>query len=207
MVGALAEYPRGNAVIGWVFVGLIAIGSAFSYVSDTLLWSGFSLLVATVAVLPPLSTGDWTSMVPWPLVATAAVAVHARALDVYAEAAGFLAITMLAFIVVVELDEFTPVKLSRRFAVAFGVLTTMAIEAVWIVAQFYSDRWLDSDFLSTQTELQEDIVLVTAVGVTVGVFYWYFASAESDDSLKPESDDPVESDDSVERSPDRVGTR
>lgn len=55
----------------------------------------------------------------------------------------------------------------------------MAVEALWIIAQHYSDVWLDTEFLSSQTELQEDIV--TAVGFVLGGFYyWYFSTVESE---------------------------
>lgn len=133
-------------------------------------------------------------MAPWPLLFGAAVAVVARTIELYPEIAGYLAITTLALLIVVELDVFTPIELGHRFAVSFGVLTTMAIEALWIVAQFYSDQWLGTEFLSTQLELQKDIVIVTMVGFVVGgLFYWYF------DRFSPAG--------TMMRSSDRAGTR
>lgn len=159
--------------------GLVTFGAAESLLAGAVLWGGFSLLLVVVIALPPVTTRNWTAMVPWPLLALAAFAVLARAIGFYPELAGYLAIAAVALIVVVELDVFTPVKLGLRFAVGFGVLTTMATEAVWIVAQFYSDQWLGTDFLTTQTELQRDIVAVTVTGFVVGsLFYWYFTRFE-----------------------------
>lgn len=161
-------------------VGVIALGAAESFLTDAILWGVFSLLLASVVALPALTTGDWTAMISWPILFVAAVAVIARAVGIYAEIAGFLAIATLALTIVVELEAFTSVELSRWFAVLFAVLTTLAIESLWIIAQFYSDLWLGTEFLSTQTELQEDIVVVTVVGVIVGgLFYWYFSRFES----------------------------
>jgi hypothetical protein len=69
--------------------------------------------------------------------------------------------------------------MTRRFAVAFAVLTTLAVQALWTVAQYASDLWLGTDLLTSQTELQVDVVLVTVVGLTMGVaFEWYFARVE-----------------------------
>lgn len=174
--------------------GIMVVGAVESVLTSALLWGGFSFLFGAVTSVPALTTRDWTAMAPWPLLSVGAVAVIARAAEVAPEIAGYLAIATLALTVVVELDVFTPVELGRRFAVGFGVLTTLAIEALWIIAQFYSDQWLGTDFLRSQTELQEDIVIVTAVGFAVGgLFYWYF--------------DRVEPAGVGDRAPDRGGAR
>lgn len=178
-----------NAIVGWILTGLVAVVAIEGTLTNSFLWSGFSLLLAAVASVPALMTRDWTAMVPWPLLSVATVAVIVRAADVYPETAGYLAIAALALVIVVELDVFTPVELGRRFAVGFGVLTTMAIEALWIIAQFYSDQWLGTAFLSSQTELQEDIVIVTAVGFAVGgLFYWYFTRFDPAGTMDRSSD-------------------
>ncbi len=168
---------------------MVTLWAVESILTGDLLWGGFSLLLAAVASLPALTTRDWLAMVPWPLPFSAAVAVIARATELSTETAGYLGVATLALLVVVELDVFTSVELGRRFAVAFGVLTTMAVEALWIVAQFYSDRWLGTDFLTTQTELQEDIVIVTVVGFALGaLFFWYFERVESAGAVERSSD-------------------
>lgn len=121
-------------------------------------------------------------MAPWPIILVATLAVLARLTGMYPEAAGYIAITALALLIVVELDRFTSIQLSRRVAVGFAVLTTMAIEAVWIIVQFGSDQWLGTSYLTTQTALQWDIVIVTVVSLAGGVvFYWYLTRHEPDD--------------------------
>lgn len=178
-LGELANGERVNAVIGWMMIGIVMLGAAESFLMNALLWGVFSLLVVAVAAIPALTNHDWMVMVPWPVLLVAAIAVVARAAEFYSEAAGYLAIATLALIVVVELEAFTPVELSRWFAVSFAVLTTLAIQSLWIITQFYSDLWLGTAFLTTQTELQEDIVIVSVVGVIVGgIFYWYFSRFE-----------------------------
>lgn len=186
---ALVTSERVNALIGWIMIGNVALGAAESVLSNSLLWSGFSLFLVAVASLPALATRDWTAIVPWPLLSVAAIAILARAAEIYSETAGYLAIATLALLVVVELDVFTPVELGHRFAVVFGVLTTMAIEALWIIAQFYSDQWFGTEFLTSQTELQRDIVIVTVVGFAVGgLFYWYFDRFEPGGVVNRSSD-------------------
>ena len=182
---ALVHSEPVNAIIGWSLAGVMAFGVAESVFTNALLWSGFALLIVVVTAIPPWLTGDWTVMVPWPLLLIGATAVLVRALGTYVEIAGYFAVATLALIAVVELDAFTPVEMSRRFAVAFAVLTTLAIQGLWTIAQYYSDLWLQTEFLRSQRELQLDIVIVTGVGIAMGVvFEWYFERFEHAGSQK-----------------------
>lgn len=175
---ALARDERVNAAIGWLLLGIVVVDGFRNVLRDAPLWGGFELLVVAVASVPALTTRDWTAMVPWPLLSVAAVAVVAGAVGVPFETTAYLAIATLALVAVVELETFTAVDLSRRFAVAFAVMSTMALQAHWTVAQFYSDRWLGTEYLHTQTELQRDFV-VTVVGLVLGaLFQWYFVRFE-----------------------------
>jgi hypothetical protein len=173
-VDALVHDERVNAILGWLLLGVVALAVVDSAVTDAVLWAGFAALIVAIAVIPPLSSGEWTVMVPWPLLLLAAVAVGARTLELYPEIAGYLAVSALALIAVIELTVFTELEMTQRFAVVFAALTTMAVQGLWMVAQFYSDRWLGTEFLRSQTELQWDIVGVSAVGfVVAGLFIWY----------------------------------
>lgn len=176
---ALARSEPVNAILGWLSAGVIAFAAVESALTGALLWAGVALLIAVVAALPPVLSGDGTVMVPWTLLLVAAAAVVVRAVGLYPEIAGYVAIAALALVAVVELDAFTSVEMSRRFAVAFAAMTTLAVQALWTIAQYASDLWLATDFLTTQRELQVDIVAVTAVAVVMGAaFQWYFARFE-----------------------------
>lgn len=176
---ALVTSERTNAAVGWALTGVVALVAVGSLLSGPLLWGVFVLLLAVVAAVPATVTGEWTVMVPWPLLAVGAVASGLRALGRFPEVASAVAVATLALIAVVELDAFTEVDMSRRFAVGFAVLTTMALQGLWTVAQFYSDRWLKTTFLTSQTELQWDIVTVAAVALAMGGFFvWYFERFE-----------------------------
>lgn len=168
-----------NALFGWILTGIVTVVAVESFLTDAFLWGGFALFSLGIIVVPVVLTRDVVATVPWPLLLVMAVSMSIRALDVYREIAGYLAIATLALIVVIELDAFTPVEMSRRFAVGFAVLTTLAVQGLWIIAQFYSDRWWGTEFLRSQTELQWDIVIVTGVGIVLGgLFIWYFERFE-----------------------------
>lgn len=168
-----------NALISWILTSVVALAALESFRTDALLWGGFAIFVIAIIAVPAISTREWTVMIPWPLLLVLAVAIIGRALGVYPEIVGYLTIAALALVVIVELDAFTPVDMSRRFVVGFAGLTTLAFQGFWIVAQYYSDQWLGTEFLRSQTELQWDIVIVTVTGVFLhGIFVWYFERTE-----------------------------
>lgn len=168
-----------NAIIGWVSTGILALVIIHSSLTDALLWAGFSFAMIVVIVLPPWSTGRWSVMAPWPLVLLSVITILLGRFAIFPEIAGYFGVAALALLTAVELDAFTSVEMSRRFAVSFAVLTTLAIQGVWIIIQYYSDLWLGTNYLTSQIELQIDIVLVTFVGLTMGaIFEWYFATVK-----------------------------
>lgn len=171
---SLVDGESVNAAASWGLVGVLGLAVGLSLRSNAPLWAGFSCVVLIVAVLPPLASGDRSVMVPWPLLAVAALAVLAGGSGIRPEFAGYVAVATLAILVAVEVDVFTGVEMSRRFAVAFAVLATLAVQALWTIAQYGSDLWLGTDLLTTQRELQVDIVLATVVGLAMGAAaVWY----------------------------------
>lgn len=170
----LVRDKRMNALIAWVLTGIVTVSAIESLFTGEVLWGGFELLIVAMVSIPAVTVRDWTAIVSWPLLAVATFAVGAGAAGLPFETAVYLAVSALALIVVVELEVFTSVELSRRFAVGFAALTTMALQALWTVAQFYSDQWLGTEYLRSQTELQWDFVAVTAVALVLGMlFQWY----------------------------------
>ncbi|WP_372480915.1 hypothetical protein ACAH01_16100 (plasmid) [Halomicrobium sp. HM KBTZ05] len=171
----LVNDDRANAVVGWTLLAALLAVAGRSALVGQLLWSALALVVAGAVAAPAVVTRSTTTIVPWPLVFLATVAVTVRSFGYALEVAGYVAVATFALVVVVELDVFSEVDMSRRFAVGFAVLVTLATEALWTVAQFYSDRWFDTAFLQSQTELQWDFVAVTTVALVMGLFFaWYF---------------------------------
>lgn len=170
---------RRGDVVCWLLTAVVAVDGLEGVLRDVPLWGGFELFVVAVASIPAVATRDWTATVPWPLMAIAAFAAVARAAGASFEPVAYLAIATLALVVVAELEAFTSVELSRRFAIVFAVMTTLALQALWTVAQFYADQWFGTAYLRSQTELQWDFVVVTGVGLVLGVLLQvYFARFE-----------------------------
>ncbi|WP_256301838.1 hypothetical protein [Haloarchaeobius salinus] len=168
-----------NATLGWVFVGVVILVAGVSLLMTPLLWGLLALFAAGILVIPAVLRRDWRVMLPWPLGLVVAVGVTARTFGVAPEVTGYVAISSVALAVVVELDSFTDVEMSRRFAVLFAVMTTIAFQSWWTIVGYYSDQWFGTSFIHSQAELQWDLVTVMIVSLVMGqLFMWYFDRIE-----------------------------
>jgi hypothetical protein len=130
-------------------------------------------------------------MLPWEVLALAALPVVARAVVAGERIGGrtmtgrlstYLAVAAVALIVAVELDVFTPVRMTRSFAVAFVAVTTTATAGLWAVLRWGLDVTLGTAFLldgrpeaAIERALMLDFVAATVVGAGAGgLFVLYF---------------------------------
>lgn len=174
-IGASRE--RLNAILGWLLLTVLGLAVVQYSLSGTWLWGSFTVVCLVVSLLPPWSMRDWEAMPPGPLLLIVTIGILAGGHQLYPETAGYVAVGSLGVLIAIELDVFTSVEMSRRFALGFAILSTLAVQGLWIIGQYYSDMWLGTGFLTSQRELQIDIVIVTVVGVTLGLLSeWYFSS-------------------------------
>lgn len=170
---------RANAIAGWVLLGVVALAAVESLLAGRYIWMAFEAGFVAVAALPALALRDWRVLVPWPLLAVGAGSLAAQSLGLHQELTTYTAVAAISLVAVAELDAYTDVEMRRRFAVAFAVLTTMAVQGVWTVLQYYADQWLGTNYIVSQADLQWDFVFVTLVAFVVGgAFELYFKRAD-----------------------------
>ena len=185
-LGSLVETRRGNAALAWlltVFVASVVVGSVL--VGD-LLWAGFAATVGALALIPALAHRDPQVMLPWEVLALAALPLIGRAfatVPLTSRFATYLAVAAVALIIAVELHLFTPVLMTPSFAVLLVVVGTMAAAGTWAVVRWSVDLLLGTTFLLdpalTEAEIESrlmwEFVFSTAAGVVAGiVFEGYF---------------------------------
>ncbi len=185
-LGSLVETRRGNAALAWllvVFVASVVVGSVL--VGD-LLWAGFAAAVGVLALIPSLAHRDPQVMLPWEVLALAALPLIGRAfatVPLTSRFATYLAVAAVALIIAVELHLFTPVLMTPSFAVLLVVVGTMAAAGTWAVVRWSADLLLGTTFLLdpalTEAEIEAglmwEFVFSTAAGLVAGmVFEGYF---------------------------------
>lgn len=148
----MLEDARLNAGLGWALVAFdLAVVVASLWTGDVL-WAGFALAVAALALVPPVTFRDATAMLPWEVLLLAVLPLLGRVLTAEftpfpGNVAAYISVAALALVVAVELDLLTRVEMDYRFAVAFVVVATMATAGVWSVVRYGSDLYLGTTLL------------------------------------------------------------
>jgi hypothetical protein len=181
LLGGGERDARRNAALTWLLVAFVAGVAVTNLSSDDRLWGVFAAVVAVLVAVPPIVTRSYARVVPWEVVAVAAVPLFARTIGTpgTGRVATFLGVAAVALVVAVELDRFTTVEMNRSFAVLFVVLATMAAAGSWAVLRWGVDALLATGFELDERELMLEFVASTVAGVLAGgVFELYFRRIE-----------------------------
>ena len=172
---------RMNAMIAWALVGALVLVLFESLLDADWVWVLFVGVTGTIVVFVSLTYRDWRMMLPWELLFLALLPIVTRAVlgGELGTFAYYLSVAALALLIIVQLDMFTPLKLTHWFAVVIVVMTTMAAAAVWAIVRWNMDVYLGTTFLlepgvsqvDANTQLMVEFAWVTAAGLAAGVLF------------------------------------
>ncbi|MGM0371738.1 MAG: hypothetical protein ACQEQJ_04440 [Halobacteriota archaeon] len=208
-LATMMSETRLNAALGWLLLLAIALVGIESAIDADWVWVVIALIVVGLAVLPPVTFRNPLVMLPWEVLALVILPLFVRGLfgGLLGTIAAYLGVAAVALVVAVDLDVFTPVRMTTWFAVIFVGVTTMATAGIWAVL-----RWLSDIFLGTTLvyptpppvtpaveqialeALMWDFVGATLAGLFAGViFAWYFRRLAAGRSrLPPEIAEEIE---------------
>jgi len=186
-LAGLFEDHRVNAALAWLVVGLFAANAATELVLlGDVPAALFALGVAALAVLPAVRFGNPRIMLPWEVLALAALPLLGRlfaTVPITEALATYLAIAAIALVVAVELHVFTAVRMTLGFAITSVVVFTMAAAGTWAVV-----RWAvfgPSFVASNEALMVEFVYSIVAGGVAAAVFEGYVRRTANLDRLPP----------------------
>lgn len=164
---------RLNAVLAWCIVAFVAGVAILSFLDGDLLWAWFSAAVIAIILVPAAKHRSVRVMLPWEVLALVFLPVLGRALASFplsTDLATYISVAALALVVAVELDVFTPVRMTNGFAALFTVIVTMAAAGLWAVVQWLSDLLLGTAFIYPTPVTVPDAAVA---GDVVGKAYWF----------------------------------
>jgi hypothetical protein len=186
-VSELLRDRRINAAIGWLLVALLAAVVVGSTLGGRLLWALFAATVGGLALLPPIARRSVETMLPWEILLLAALPVVGRVfatVPATGNLANYLSVAAIALIIAVELQLFTSVRMTTRFAVVFVGVTTMGTAGVWAVVRWVADQTIGTTFIldpalsehAIEEALMWEFVASTIAGVGAGLVFAVYVS-------------------------------
>ena len=163
-----------NMYLSWTLCASLLVVFFESILSFDVLWMLFSGVTLALTLVPPAKFRNMRVMLPWEVLLIAAIPVVVRAFQVSIlanQVATFVSLAAVALIIAVELHMFTPVTFNHSFAIAFTIITTLALGGIWALARFASDIYLGTTLLTTNEALMKEFINVLVAGVFSGVLF------------------------------------
>jgi len=197
---SLVEDARVNALLAWLLAGAVFVVAVGNAAVGSYLWAGFAGAVLALVLVVPAGYGSPRAMLPWELLLLASLPLLGRTVatvPVTSDLATYLSVAAVALIVAVELQAFTTVEMTPRFAVGF-VVATLAAAGAWAVVRFGLDATFGTQFLGVppapgievdprERALMLEFVYSTVAGVLAGlIFEGYFRRRRPAGSVLPD---------------------
>lgn len=195
-VAALIGDRRVNAWLSWGLVGFVLVAAVTALHRGEFLWAVFALVVAALAILPPVTLHNRHAMIPWEVTLLTALPVLGGAfasIELTSDLATYLSVAAIALVIAVELHLFTSVRMNDVFALLFVVVATLAAAGAWAVLRWLVDLALGTGFLLDPTleepaierGLMLEFVASTVAGVLAGLFFAFYVRRRVDTDRFP----------------------
>jgi len=182
-----------EAEISWISSLVLFFSTVYMVLKMDVLWVTFGIAAISLYLLPILRLRDPFRALPWEmtLLLTAPMLLHvsegSRALmenvawwDNFASLAFAFSLSTLGFLLTVELQLYTDVKMNRPFAVFFVVMFTMAVSGFWDVGQYIGDILYDTNRLGDNSRVMKNLVWSLVGGIIMGFVYALYIKAMSE---------------------------
>jgi len=173
-----------ESVASWVAGIVLFFSTVYCLLEFDVLWVFFGITALSLYMLPIVSLKDPFRALPWEMtiLLTAPILIHISAgsqalndhlswWDDFASIAFAFSISTLGFLITIELQMYTPVKMNRPFAVLFVVVFTLAVSGFWQVGEYIGDHVYGTHYQGTNRDVMLSLVWNLVGGIAMGFFY------------------------------------
>jgi hypothetical protein len=186
-----------EAELSWISSMVLFFSTVYAVLRLDILWIAFGIAAISLYILPIISMRDPFRALPWEMtiLLSAPMLLHisegSRALmqhvawwNDFTSVAFAFSLATIGFLLTVELQMYTSVKMNRPFAVFFVIMFTVAIAGFWQVGEFVADQISGTNHLGTNADVMKILVWSFAGGMIMGFVYDLYIRAMSESRRK-----------------------
>jgi len=171
---------------------LLFLLTVYALLKFDVLWILLGVTALSLYVLPLATTRDPFRVVPWEItvIMCAPMILHYTAQSRtliehvgwwgdFTSLAMAFSLSTIGFLMTVELQIYTDVRMNRPFAVLFVVLFALAAAGFWEVGHFIADQIYDTSTQGTNAEVMTRLLWILVGGILMGFFYAFYLKAMS----------------------------
>ena len=173
-----------EAELSWISALVLFFSTVYMAVRPDPLWVAFGISAISLYILPIVTLRDPFRAIPWEMVLLLVapmllhVSENSRILmehvgwwNDFVSLAFAFSLSTLGFLLTVEVQMFTDVKMNRPFAVFFVVMFTLAVSGFWEVGTYIGDVVNDTDRLGSNSRVMMNLVWTLIGGMLMGFVY------------------------------------
>ena len=182
-----------EAELSWISSLLLFFSTVYVVVKVDGFWIGFGIFALSLYVLPIVTTRDPFKAIPWEitLLLSAPMLLHISEgsqmmsdqfawWDDLTSLAFAFSLSTFGFLLTVELEMYTDVRMNRPFSIFFVVLFTISESGFWYLGQYISDSMFGTTNLISNDEVMREFMLILIGGILMGFLYAAYIRAMSD---------------------------
>lgn len=179
-----------EAELSWISSFVLFLSTVYAVLNIDVLWVAFGVTALSLYILPVIATRDPFKALPWEmtLLLAAPLLLHISSgserltesvtwwRDLTSLAFAF-SLATIGFLLTVELQIFTDIRMNRPFSIFFVVMFTLAVAGFWGVGEFIGDKIWGTDYLGSNYDVMMGFVWTLVGGVLMGIVYYLYLRA------------------------------
>lgn len=182
-----------EAEASWASSVLLLLLTIYSVVKFDVMWVVLGIASLSLYVLPVVSLRDPFKAPPWEMtiILAAPMVLHYSAGSAtlnehvgwwtdFSSLALAMSLSTIGFLMTVELQMYTEVRMNRPFAAFFVIMFTLAAGGFWEIGLYVGDKVYGTHHQGTNADVMTTLVWVLLGGILMGLFYTVYLKAMSD---------------------------
>jgi len=201
-----------NAFAGWTMVLFLALLGIGNFIYGRFMWTILIVFVIGIIITPAIMMRKLSVMPSWYFIFLAILPIIGSSTAWYFFSTSipfYVSVATISLLMAAEINWFTSVKMTYKFAILLVIVTTLAISGLLHLIEWLLDIYLGTSYLlsglspdAINDAVMHQFIYATIAGVAAGVLFgWYFRSAENSDLVDVPTHISVETNDYVTHRP------
>jgi hypothetical protein len=189
----LTSVPRERILeseVSWIGGLLLFFCTVYSLLKFDILWVFFGITALSLYILPIVSFRDPFRALPWEmtLLLAAPLLLHISAQsqslnahlswwDNLSDIAFAFSISTIGFLLTIELQMYTKLRINRPLAVFFVIMFTLAVAGFWQIGEFTGDKVYGTHYQGDNNDVMMSLTWNLVGGIIMGFVYALYLRA------------------------------
>ena len=182
-----------EAQASWIASLVLFFSTVYAVLKLDVLWIVFGMTALSLYVLPIVSMLDPFKAIPWEItiLLSLPMLLHISGgsqtmdeqfawWDDLTSLAFAFSLSTIGFLLTVELDMYTSVRMNRPFSLFFVVMFTLSASGFWMLGEYIGDELFGTENLLSNDGVMRQLLWILIGGIIMGFVYAAYTKAMSE---------------------------